>query len=211
MSKHGPRCVHCGQYHGEGEDVCLWTGKPLPRPDSAPESSPARPVGFETLGNELIGQTVGGKYQIKSVLGRGGMGTIYEAVNLQMGRAVALKVLHAGQLQKTESVKRFYHEARAAGAIGHPNICEVYDIGTLDDGRPYLVMERLVGSTLARHLRRGVMQFDAAIEIMTQVLSGLVVAHEKGIVHRDLKPDNIFLTERVGCPPIAKVLDFGVS
>src|SRR5208283_927565 len=67
MSKHGPRCVHCGQYHGEGEDVCLWTGKPLPRPDSAPESSPARPVGFETLGNELIGQTVGGKYQIKSV------------------------------------------------------------------------------------------------------------------------------------------------
>jgi serine/threonine-protein kinase len=139
------------------------------------------------------------------------MGTVYEGVNVQMGRVVALKVLHPRQVKKRESVKRFYQEARAAGAIGHPNICEVYDLGTLEDGSPYLVMERLVGTTLSQHARDRVLAFDSAIDIMIQVLSGLVVAHEKGIVHRDLKPDNIFLTERVGCPPVAKVLDFGVS
>jgi serine/threonine protein kinase len=211
MSKHGARCVHCGQYHGDGEVVCPWTRKPLPRPQTAPEFISSPPSGGAGDEAELVGRLVGEKYEVRAVLGRGGMGTIYEAVHVQMGRAVALKVLHPAQVKRSDSVKRFHQEARAAGAIGHPNICEVYDIGTLDDGRPYLVMERLTGSTLARHLRRGVMQFDAAIDIITQVLSGLVVAHEKGIVHRDLKPDNIFLTERVGCPPVAKVLDFGVS
>ena len=139
------------------------------------------------------------------------MGTVYEGVNVQMGRVVALKVLHPKQVKRRESVKRFYQEARAAGAIGHPNICEVYDLGALEDGSPYLVMERLVGTTLSQHVKESVLPFDAAIDIMIQVLSGLVVAHEKGIVHRDLKPDNIFLSERVGCPPVAKVLDFGVS
>jgi serine/threonine protein kinase len=174
-------------------------------------SASPRAAEAEDEGRALIGQTVGGKYFVRSVLGRGGMGTVYEGVNVQMGRVVALKVLHPKQLKRRESVKRFYQEARAAGAIGHPNICEVYDLGSLEDGCPYLVMERLVGSTLAQHARQSVLPFDAAIDIMIQVLSGLVAAHEKGIVHRDLKPDNIFLSERVGCPPIAKVLDFGVS
>jgi serine/threonine protein kinase len=216
MSKHGPRCVHCAQYHGEDETVCPWTRKALPPTPSQSQSSvgsgtggaPAKP---EDEGRTLIGQTLGGKYFIRSVLGRGGMGTVYEGVNVQMGRVVALKVLHPRQVKKRESVKRFYQEARAAGAIGHPNICEVYDLGTLDDGSPYLVMERLVGTTLSAHARDRVLPFDAAIDIMVQVLSGLVAAHGKGIVHRDLKPDNIFLSERVGCPPVAKVLDFGVS
>ncbi len=211
MNDRGPRCVHCAQYHGASVQSCPWTGKPLPRPvDVAEPARAARPQ-VEDEGRALIGQTIGGKYFVRSVLGRGGMGTVYEGVNAQMGRVVALKILHPKQVKKRESVKRFYQEARAAGAIGHPNICEVYDMGTLDDGSPYLVMERLVGSTLAQQAKEGVLPFDAAIDIMIQVLSGLVVAHEKGIVHRDLKPDNIFLTVRVGCPPVAKVLDFGVS
>ena len=181
-------------------------GKPLPQ---GAAGSPGRPASeVEDEGRALIGQTIGGKYFVRSVLGRGGMGTVYEGVNVQMGRVVALKVLHPKQVKKRESVKRFYQEARAAGAIGHPNICEVYDLGSLEDGCPYLVIERLVGSTLAQHARQSVLPFDAAIDIMVQVLSGLVAAHEKGIVHRDLKPDNIFLSERVGCPPVAKVLDF---
>jgi serine/threonine protein kinase len=212
MIKPGQRCVHCAQYHPEGELTCPWTGKALPRTTShsAPTHSQQN-VMAEDEGRALIGQTVGGKYLVRSVLGRGGMGTVYEGVNIQMGRVVALKVLHPRQVKKRESVKRFHQEARAAGAIGHPNICEVYDLGTLDDGCPYLVMERLVGSTLSQHVKQGVLPFEPAIDIMIQVLSGLVAAHEKGIVHRDLKPDNIFLTERVGCPPVAKVLDFGVS
>ncbi len=209
MTDRGPRCVHCAQYHGADVVTCPWTGKPLPR--MAAPSDAARATSVEDEGRALIGQTIGGKYFVRSVLGRGGMGTVYEGVNVQMGRVVALKVLHPKQVKRRESVKRFYQEARAAGAIGHPNICEVYDLGALEDGCPYLVMERLVGSTLAQHVRQAVLPFDIAIDVMIQVLSGLVAAHEKGIVHRDLKPDNIFLSERIGFPPLAKVLDFGVS
>jgi serine/threonine protein kinase len=204
--------LHCAQYHGAGISTCPWTGKAIPDAVAGQDGGATElHSSIEEDGRALIGQTVGGKYHIRSVLGRGGMGTVYEGVNVQMGRVVALKILHPKQVKKRESVKRFYQEARAAGAIGHPNICEVYDIGSLDDGCPYLVMERLTGSTLSELAKQGVLPFDAAIDIMIQVLSGLVVAHEKGIVHRDLKPDNIFLTERVGCPPVAKVLDFGVS
>jgi serine/threonine-protein kinase len=149
---------------------------------------------------------------VRSVLGEGGMGTVFEAENLAIGRSVAVKVLHPNQARKKVAVKRFHQEARAAGAIGHPNICEVYDLGTLDDGSPYLVMEKLVGETLAdRIASEGGLPFDDVIDVLTQVLSGLVAAHEKGIVHRDIKPENIFLTKRVGCPPVAKLLDFGVS
>ncbi len=161
---------------------------------------------------DLAGKKIGEKYVVRSVLGEGGMGTVYEAEHLGIGRLVAVKVLHPAQARKKVAVKRFHQEARAAGAIGHPNICEVYDLGTLDDGSPYLVMEKLVGETLAdRIASEGGLPFDEVIDFLTQVLSGLVAAHEKGIVHRDIKPENIFLTRRVGCPPVAKILDFGVS
>src|SRR6185312_15910783 len=134
------------------------------------------------------------------------------AENLAIGRSVAVKVLHPNQAKKKVAVKRFHQEARAAGAIGHPNICEVYDLGLLEDGSPYLVMEKLVGQTLAERIaREGGLPFDDVIEVVSQVLSGLVAAHDKGIVHRDIKPENIFLARRVGCPPIVKILDFGVS
>jgi serine/threonine protein kinase len=163
-------------------------------------------------GRDLIGKTIGGKYLVRSVLGEGGMGSVFEAENVPLGRSVAIKVLHPAQARKKTAVKRFHQEARAAGAIGHPNICEVYDLGTLDDGSPYLVMERLLGETLAdRIASEGGLPFEDVIDVLTQVLSGLVAAHEKGIVHRDIKPENIFLTKRVGVPALAKLLDFGVS
>jgi serine/threonine protein kinase len=140
------------------------------------------------------------------------MGTVYEAENLALGRSVAVKILHPSQVRKKDAVKRFHQEARSAGAIGHPNICEVYDFGTLDDGSPYLVMEKLVGETLSdRIASEGGLAFDDVIDVLTQVLSGLVAAHERGVIHRDIKPENIFLTRRVGCSPVAKILDFGVS
>jgi serine/threonine protein kinase len=203
-------CPFCGQHHDPGELLCPWTGKALPRTtSSSPQAVPDKngPDVFP-----LVGQTLGGKYFVRSALGKGGMGTVYEAVNVQIGRVVALKVLHPKQLKKEEAVKRFYQEARAAGAIGHPNICEVYDIGTLDDGCPYLVMERLVGVTLAdRIAREQVLPIDDVLDALSQVLFALVSAHEKGIVHRDIKPENVFLTQRVGFAPIAKLLDFGVS
>jgi serine/threonine protein kinase len=161
---------------------------------------------------ELIGVVIGGKYQVRSLLGSGGMGSVFEAVHVGIGRHCAVKILNANQLQKKDAVRRFHHEARAAARIGHPNICEVYDLGTLEDGRPYLVMEKLVGETWADCIaREGGLPIADVIDVMRQVLSGLFAAHENGILHRDIKPENVFLSKRVGCPPVAKILDFGVS
>jgi serine/threonine-protein kinase len=155
---------------------------------------------------------VANRYVIKKILGEGGMGTVYEAEHLGLGRMVAVKVLNATQAKKVVAVKRFEQEARAAGAIGHPNICEVYDMGTLPDGCPFLVMEKLDGETLAdRIATHGGLPVAEVLDIMIQVASGLEAAHDRGVLHRDIKPENVFLAKRVGALDIAKLLDFGVS
>jgi serine/threonine-protein kinase len=181
------------------------------RPDAVvgkPTSRPSLPVAK----HDLVGKTLDAKYTVRRVLGEGGMGTVFEAEHLAIGRLVAIKVLHPHQARKANSVKRFHQEARAAAVIGHPNICEVYDIGALEDGTPYLVMEKLVGETLAdRIAKEGGLPLSDVIDVLVQVLSALVVAHDKRIVHRDVKPENVFLTRRTGCSPLVKVLDFGVS
>jgi serine/threonine-protein kinase len=220
MSQRFIRCAQCGMPHDELQVLCPSTGRSVrvgraervpapPAPKARPPvSTPSPPAPRR----DLIGKTIGGKYFVRSVLGEGGMGTVFEAEHLTIGRSVAVKVLHPNQARKKNSVRRFHQEARAAGSIGHPNICEVYDLGTFDDGSPYLVMERLVGETLADRIgAEGGLPFEDVIEVLVQVLSGLVAAHEKGIVHRDIKPENVFLTKRVGCPPLVKLLDFGVS
>jgi eukaryotic-like serine/threonine-protein kinase len=234
MSQRFIRCQHCGLPHDETQTFCPSTGLAIRRDKSMnmpaapavaappPEPSPpARKAAHHSPPStppqrqqqrDLFGKTIGGKYVVRSVLGEGGMGTVFEAEHITIGRSVAVKVLHPNQARKKDAVRRFHQEARAAGAIGHPNICEVYDLGTLDDGSPYLVMEKLTGETLAdRIAAEGGLPFDDVIDILVQVLSGLVAAHEKGIVHRDIKPENVFLTKRVGCPPLCKLLDFGVS
>ncbi|MBX3228373.1 MAG: serine/threonine protein kinase [Labilithrix sp.] len=180
------------------------------KPRVADAPSPGREPTREQ--EELIGKTINGRYQIKGILGEGGMGTVYDAEHLGLSRQVAVKVLSPSQAKKRVAVKRFQQEARAAGGIGHPNICEVYDLGQLEDGSPFLVMERLGGQTLADRIgKEGGLPYGDVVEIMSQVLSGLVAAHEKGIIHRDIKPENIFLARRVGAQPIIKLLDFGVS
>jgi len=186
---------------------------PLARPATAPNVIPNPTRGARRqVDFELIGTLIGGKYRVREVLGEGGMGTVFEAQHEGLGNVVAIKILHPNQVHKRDSVQRFHHEARAAARIGHPNICEVYDVGTLPDGRPYLVMDRLTGITLAERIQAlGGLPFQEVVDTLTQVLSGLHAAHEKGIIHRDIKPENVFLSERVGCPPLAKILDFGVS
>lgn len=162
--------------------------------------------------SRLLGKTLGGRYRLRAILGEGGMGTVFEAEHLTLGRVVAVKVLHPTQARKSVAVQRFQKEARSAGTIGHPNICEVYDLGELEDGSPFLVMERLIGETLAdRIAREGALGVADVVDVMLQVLSGLHAAHEKGILHRDIKPENIFLNARVGLGPLAKILDFGVA
>jgi serine/threonine protein kinase len=160
----------------------------------------------------LVGQTIGGRYLLRAILGEGGMGTVYEAEHVPIGRSVAVKVLHPRQAKKKDAIRRFRQEAVSAAAIGHPNICEVYDFGTHEDGSPYLVMERLVGETLAARIaHEGGLPFHDVIDTLAQVLSGLLAAHEKGIVHRDIKPENVFLKKRLGDAALVKLLDFGVS
>ena len=147
-----------------------------------------------------------GPYRILSPLGTGGMGEVYRAHDLRLGRDVAIKVILAGLARDPERVRRFEQEARAAGALSHPNVCAIHDIGT-HDGVPFVVMELLEGETLRARLDAGPVPVRKAIDYVVQAAHGLAAAHEKGIVHRDLKPENLFLTKdgRV------KVLDFGLA
>jgi len=161
---------------------------------------------------DRIGQILAGKLRLVGLLGTGGMGAVYAAEHLQLGKRVAVKFLRADQLTDQESVQRFSQEARAAAAIGHRGIIDVYDIGTSDDGAPYLVMELLEGESLGQAIERTpVFPVDLAVWVMLRVLSALRAAHETGIVHRDLKPDNVFLVGPRGTPDDVKLLDFGIS
>lgn len=147
-----------------------------------------------------------GEYEIKSMLGAGGMGEVYRARDARLGRDVAIKVLPALFSADSERLRRFEQEARAAAALNHPNILAVFQMGTFE-GSPYLVSELLEGETLREVLKRGRLTVRKAIDYGVQIARGLAAAHEKGIVHRDLKPENLFVTKdgRV------KILDFGLA
>lgn len=158
------------------------------------------------------GTILGGKYRLRAPLGEGGMGTVWIADNLAIkGAEVAVKVLHAHFARESETVQRFRQEAEAAVCIGHPNIVKVFDFGSATDGSPYLVMERMVGESLAARLEReGALVPEEAVDIVVEVLRALEAAHEKDILHRDMKPENIFLAQ-AGELIMPKILDFGVS
>ncbi|HXU80623.1 MAG TPA: serine/threonine-protein kinase, partial [Polyangia bacterium] len=161
----------------------------------------------------MIGQKFG-NYRSLSLLGEGGMGAVYLAEHPEIGRKVAVKVLRSEFSRDTQLLGRFLNEAKAANAIGHPNIIEILDMGTTADGMPYLVMELLEGEVLAGRLRRlGRLPLPVALEIAYQTASAVGAAHRKGIVHRDLKPDNLFIVpdEHDPARERVKVLDFGIA
>jgi len=160
-----------------------------------------------------IGDRIEGKYEIKRLLGEGGMGAVYEGENTLIHRRVAIKVLHSGVAALEEAVKRFENEAQAAGRIGSDHIVEVLDLGRLESGDRYMVMEFLKGESLsARIAARGRLSPSEICDVGLQLLEGLSAAHEAGIIHRDLKPDNIFLlTKAKGRTDFVKILDFGIS
>src|SRR3954451_24197103 len=142
------------------------------------------------------GTLLEGKFRVTREIGRGGMAAVYEAENVDIGKRVAVKVLAAELTSSTIVVERFLREARAAASISSPYICDVYDSGKLDDGRPFLVLELLEGESLYERMTR-VRQIDVAttVQMVSQVARGLTKAHAAGVVHRDLKPENIFLTK----------------
>ncbi|MFZ0761003.1 MAG: serine/threonine-protein kinase, partial [Candidatus Sulfotelmatobacter sp.] len=159
-----------------------------------------------TLRVTLTSGTKVGDYEVKSLLGSGGMGEVYRARDSRLGRDVAIKVLPSFLSSDSDRLRRFEQEARAAAALNHPNILAVFQMGTYE-GAPYLVSELLEGETLREQIRRGRLSVRKAIDYGVQIARGLAAAHEKGIVHRDLKPENLFVTKdgRV------KILDFGLA
>jgi len=161
---------------------------------------------------DLIGSEVDGRYRVIELIGEGGMGKVYLAEHVEIGKRVALKVLHPSYSRMPDLVERFRREARAASKIGHPNIVDVTDSGTTADGSVYFVMEYLEGVELGSVIEReGALDVARALKITGQICRALSAAHREGIIHRDLKPENIFLIARDGTADVVKVLDFGIA
>ncbi len=153
-----------------------------------------------------------GQFKILKKIGTGGMGAVYKALQPDMNRMVAVKILHAKLKNRKDLVSRFRREARAMSHLTHPNTVKVLLYGELDDGELYIVMEYLDGKNLNQVVRReGPLTVDRAVPVLMQVCGALEEAHQLGIIHRDLKPENIFLTNSGGLTDFAKVLDFGLA
>ncbi|HYP97398.1 MAG TPA: serine/threonine-protein kinase [Polyangiaceae bacterium] len=161
-----------------------------------------------------VGEVIAGKYRIDSELGSGGMGVVLCATHLDLGQRVAIKVLTVSDEdeRRDEARSRFLREGRATAALVSDHVVRVYDVGTLESGAPFMVMELLRGYDLARILlQQGPLSIERACDCVRQAADAIACAHAQNIVHRDLKPSNLFLTQRSDGTPLVKVLDFGIS
>jgi serine/threonine protein kinase len=160
---------------------------------------------------DLVGEIID-KYRLVRLIGRGGMGEVYEAKHLLVGRRCALKLLRSDLADSGTVAKRMLREAQAAASIGHPNIVKIYDFGVTRDNRSYIVMELLRGHSLAELMAKGEqLDTNLIVGVMSKTLAALAAAHEKGIVHRDLKPENIFVVRSGPGAEDVRLLDFGSS
>lgn len=230
--QHFIRCQACGLPHPSETERCPVHGTPIVRSPSAfPPPSTRGGIGgaawppesqlppdieedklHPTKDAPLLGRLLHGRYRVLDVIAKGGMGMVYDAIHVGLRRRVAIKTLRSQYAHSKTAIARFHNEAALAGRFGHPNIVEVYDLGELEDGTPYLVMERLVGETVTERLaRERPMPVSIAVDITAQVLSALVITHAEGILHRDLKPDNLLIVGGERGPLTVKVLDFGVA
>ena len=158
------------------------------------------------------GDVLAGKYRVESVLGVGGMGIVVAATHLELLEPRAIKLMLPEATQNAESVERFLREARAVSRLASEHVARVHDVGRLDNGAPYMVMEYLAGTDLRELLReRGRLSVSESVLYALQACEALAEAHAAGIVHRDLKPANLFLTTAGDGKPCVKVLDFGIS
>jgi serine/threonine-protein kinase len=163
-------------------------------------------------GIPVTGEIIAGKYSVEEVLGEGGMGVVLAARHTSLGQRVAIKFLIGQAAGDPTAVARFLREARAAAVLSSEHIARVHDVGTLETGEPYLVMEYLAGADLGEILRRlGTIPVPDAVGAVLQACEGLAEAHARGIIHRDLKPSNLFVSTRMDGSPLVKVLDFGIS
>ena len=183
-------CPACGACYDTGTGTC-------PREGAALVLAP-------------LPRLLAGRYRLERRVGRGGMGTVYEAIDTALGRRVAAKLIREDGLERAEATERFRREARAAAAFAHPNVVTVHDFGVAG-GRPFLVMELLEGRSLRDELRLATrLAPSRTVEILCGVCAAVEAAHRRELVHRDLKPENIFLA-RGETGEVVKVLDFGVA
>ena len=160
----------------------------------------------------VIGTLVGGRYRIRRLCGEGGMGRVYEAEHIEIGKRVALKILHPAYSQTPDLVERLEREARAASKISHPNVVDVTDSGTTPDGSFFFVMEYIEGIELGELIfREKRLEVPRALVITAQVCRALHAAHQVNVIHRDLKPENVLILSRDGQRDFVKVLDFGIA
>lgn len=194
-------CGHCGQLHEAYLAVCPVTGARMPQANY-------------TVVNEdevLLGSVVGERYHLREILGQGSTGTVFGAEHVHFGRGAAMKVLRP-RFTGLEVVQRVFHgEARASWTVSHPSLVEVFDIGTLPDGVPFFVMERLYGDPLSTRLGRERFSAAAGVDLLMQMLSAIDAVHSRDLLLRDMRPANLFLLNRRGCRPVLKILDFGLA
>jgi serine/threonine-protein kinase len=190
-------CPTCGTEYPLSERFC-------PRDGTALRSSNAQ--------GDLIGSIVAERYHILKKLGEGGMGTVYLAEHVKMGRKAALKVMNPGMNSDPDAIARFNREAANASRLNHPNVCGIYDFGETPEGLIYLAMEFVEGESLTSLIEKnGFLPAPRAASIIHQAADALAVAHDYGIVHRDLKPDNIMIAKGRDGSDMVKVVDFGIA
>jgi serine/threonine protein kinase len=210
-------CPYCHAANPDTASVCTNCTTRFPMGDQdadgpatwSPTTGAAGPPGgpYDDLFHGLkTAHQVGGKYEIALELGRGGMGIVYKARDLQLQRWVALKFLPPRLADSEELRERFLVEARAAAALSHPNICVIHEVGD-DAGQPYIAMEYVEGESLRHRIDRQPLSPNEAVALFSQVAAGLEEAHHKGIVHRDIKSANIMVTSQGQ----AKIMDFGLA
>ena len=190
-------CIQCGAVYDIGQKFCPNDGSALR---------------MQNADDPLIGQLVAERYQMISLIGEGGMGRVYCAEHVRMGRKSAVKVINPALATTADAIARFNREAANACRINHPNVAQVYDFGEMADGTLYLAMEYVDGETLdAVIARQGPLSVMRSAEIVKQVADALFAAHHLGIVHRDLKPENVMLASHLDGSDWVKVVDFGIA
>ncbi|MBN8613553.1 MAG: serine/threonine protein kinase, partial [Deltaproteobacteria bacterium] len=178
------------------------------------EKSTAPPPPPDDPAEALIGRLVAGRYRAEKILGRGGMGVVFEGTHVELEKKVAIKILLASYARDAEALTRFEREARNAAKLGHVNIAATLDLGRLDTGEPFLVMEHVAGTdlvSLVGSVARGEASSDRIVRILEQIAAALDVVHRAGIVHRDVKAENVLLTQGPDGEDVVKLVDFGLA
>jgi len=194
-------CPACGSRFSPDGRFCPFDGTPL-----------VAASGWDPSSDALLGSVIDGRYEVLSVIGEGGMGTVYEVRHRALGKRFALKALRKELALDSDIAARFIQEARTAAAVSHPGLVEITDFGRLESGQVYFVMELLEGQSLAALLRNGgPLPAARGLAIVRQLVHALKAAHDASIVHRDLKPDNIHVGRGDGDTDVVKIVDFGLA